>query len=125
LAPLVFGTIRVHRTPPYVRDDRETPLVEGRDGRVVSLIWGEHEAEFFRKQNWTEQIALIRHDKSGCRRASMPPLRRRALRARRTMSAIPAKAKLALRRLDFGFDDPERTYAVSIDNLGGAFTRWL
>jgi hypothetical protein len=49
--------------PPHVRDDRETPLVEGRDGRIVSLIWGEHEAEFLCKQNWTGQIALIRHDK--------------------------------------------------------------
>jgi hypothetical protein len=37
--------------------------VEGRDGRVVSSIWGKREAEFLCKQNWTGQIALIRHDK--------------------------------------------------------------
>jgi hypothetical protein len=70
---------------------------------VVILIWGEDEAEFFCNREWTGQIALIRHDKSGCRRASMELLQRRALRSRRTMSAIPAKAELALRRHDFGF----------------------
>jgi hypothetical protein len=59
------------------------------------LIWGEHEAEFLCKQNWTGQIALIRHDKKSCRRRSMQPLRRRALRSRRIMSAVPGKAELA------------------------------
>jgi hypothetical protein len=38
--------VRVHRIPPHVRDDRETPLVKERDGRVVLVIWGEREAEF-------------------------------------------------------------------------------
>jgi hypothetical protein len=32
LAPFVKGAIRVHRIPPRVRDDRDTPLEEGRNG---------------------------------------------------------------------------------------------
>jgi hypothetical protein len=36
---------------------------------VVILIWGGGEAEYFCKQDWTGQISLIRHDKSGCRRS--------------------------------------------------------
>jgi hypothetical protein len=32
---VVIGTISVHRIPLHVRDDRETPLVEERDGGVV------------------------------------------------------------------------------------------
>ena len=31
-APFVKSAIRVHRIPPHVRDDRETPLCVGRDG---------------------------------------------------------------------------------------------
>src|SRR6195256_4551781 len=32
LAPFVFGTTSVHRTPSHVRGDHETPLLPGRDG---------------------------------------------------------------------------------------------
>jgi hypothetical protein len=32
IAPFVIGSIRVHRIPPRVRDDRETPLLSRRDG---------------------------------------------------------------------------------------------
>jgi hypothetical protein len=32
LAPFVVGATSVHRIPPHVRDDRETPLFVGRDG---------------------------------------------------------------------------------------------
>src|SRR5580692_13009964 len=32
IAPFVKGAIRVHRIPPRVRDDRETPLLSRRDG---------------------------------------------------------------------------------------------
>jgi hypothetical protein len=31
--PFVIGTSSVHRNPPHVRDDRETPLMMRRDGR--------------------------------------------------------------------------------------------
>jgi hypothetical protein len=53
----------VHRIPPHVRDDRETPLVKGRDGRSLVLIWDGGEAEYFCDNIWTGQISLIRHDK--------------------------------------------------------------
>jgi hypothetical protein len=36
---------------------------------VVILIWGNGEAEYFCKQDWTRQISLIRHDKSDFRRS--------------------------------------------------------
>ena len=35
---LVRSAISVHRTPPHVRDDRETPLDLGRDGEGVLLF---------------------------------------------------------------------------------------
>ena len=34
IAPFVKGAIHVHRIPPRVRDDRETPLLPRRDGQV-------------------------------------------------------------------------------------------
>src|SRR6202035_2898888 len=35
----VKSTFRVHRSPPRVCDDRETPLCLGRDGLKIKLIW--------------------------------------------------------------------------------------
>ena len=37
---LVSRTARVHRTPPHVRDDRDTPLLPRRDACMMPLIWG-------------------------------------------------------------------------------------
>src|SRR3979490_1358341 len=47
---LAFARLTLPRPPPpvpYVRDDRETPLCVGRDGRVLKLIWVRREAEYF------------------------------------------------------------------------------
>ncbi len=49
---------RVHRIPPRVRDDRDTPLVSRRDARKLPLIWGEREADYFCADDWTTQISL-------------------------------------------------------------------
>ena len=38
--------IRVHRIPPRACDDRETPLVPGRDASDVFLIWGGRQVNF-------------------------------------------------------------------------------
>jgi hypothetical protein len=38
--------IGVHRIPPRVRDDRETPLVPGRDRIKILLIWGWRQVNF-------------------------------------------------------------------------------
>src|SRR5882762_4104559 len=38
---------RVHRTPPRVRDDRDTPLWWGGMRKVLDLIWGEWEQKYF------------------------------------------------------------------------------
>jgi hypothetical protein len=35
-APFVFRRIRVHRNPPRVRDDRESPLLVGRDANHIA-----------------------------------------------------------------------------------------
>src|SRR5665213_103463 len=36
---LVSSTASVHRIPPRVRDDRETPPSVGRDAKQIRLIW--------------------------------------------------------------------------------------
>ena len=55
---------RVHRIPPRVRDDRDTPLLWGGTGKVVEVIWGERKRKYFCKQGWTAQIRLRSHNKS-------------------------------------------------------------
>ncbi|WP_036053275.1 hypothetical protein [Bradyrhizobium sp. URHD0069] len=44
---------RVHRIPPRVRDDRDTPLSWGETARLIDLIWVKREAEYFCEQDWT------------------------------------------------------------------------
>jgi hypothetical protein len=54
---LVWRTVRVHRIPPHVRDDRETPLAEA--GRRQATIFSRKtEAEYFSQQGWTVESAL-------------------------------------------------------------------
>jgi hypothetical protein len=38
---------------PYVRDDRDTPLLWAGTSETVSLIWGKREAEYFCAKGWT------------------------------------------------------------------------
>src|SRR5437899_294546 len=45
---------RVHRIPPRVRDDRDTPLWWGGMRKVVEMIWGCWKQEYFCKGGWTE-----------------------------------------------------------------------
>jgi len=65
---------------------------------VIVLIWGEREAEYLCNQDWTGQISLICQDKLDFARTSIQSLQRLALRSGRRMSAVPAKAELALRQ---------------------------
>src|SRR5580658_8170585 len=45
---------------PYVRDDRETPLLYwAGTGRDMPVIWVERESKCFFKEDWTGQISLI------------------------------------------------------------------
>ena len=44
---------RVHRIPPHVRDDRETPLVWDGIGRNKPVIWVGCEADYFCIDDWT------------------------------------------------------------------------
>jgi len=52
---------RVHRIPqPNVRDDRETPLVEGHGtAALMEVIWAKREAIYFCGNGWTGSISLI------------------------------------------------------------------
>jgi hypothetical protein len=45
--------ISVHRIPPHVRDDRETPLLWSGTAGVLELIWRKREAEYFCAGGWT------------------------------------------------------------------------
>jgi hypothetical protein len=51
---LVRSAARVHRIPPRVRDDRDTPLEWGGMARNMDLIWGKREEEYFCKRGWTQ-----------------------------------------------------------------------
>jgi hypothetical protein len=42
-----LSAISVHRIPPHVRDDRETPLMWGGTGAGIGMIWAAMEAEYF------------------------------------------------------------------------------
>jgi|SRR5215208_7232739 len=50
----VFRAACVHRIPPRVRDDREPPLC-GTGRRVLEMIWGKREEEYFCAKGWTGQ----------------------------------------------------------------------
>jgi hypothetical protein len=69
-APFVNQSCRVHRIPPRVRDDRDTPLMWGRTARDIEVIWVRRERKYFCNQGWTGQITLIRFDKSAVSRIS-------------------------------------------------------
>jgi hypothetical protein len=47
LVPFVSNTISVHRIPPRVRDDRDTPLEWDETARVVNVIWVRREPDYF------------------------------------------------------------------------------
>jgi len=61
---------RVHRIRPYVRDDRDTPLLWGGMRNVLEVIWGVRKQEYFCKEDWTAQIRLIQFNKFACARKS-------------------------------------------------------
>src|SRR6202049_3928431 len=46
--------IRVHRIPPRVRDDRETPLEWDETANHIVLIWGSEKQKYFFERYWTE-----------------------------------------------------------------------
>ena len=60
--------IGVHRIPPHVRDDRETPLVWDGMGKDKPVIWLRCEAKCFSRDDWTGQINLKWRKNFGCAR---------------------------------------------------------
>src|SRR3984957_12857663 len=55
---LVRSAACVHRIPPRVRDDRDTPLEWGGMAVDMQVIWVGREGEYFLKRDWTSRIAL-------------------------------------------------------------------
>ena len=54
---LVSSTVGVHRIPPRVRDDRDTPLGWDETMRIVKLICHFGKPEYFCKRGWTGKSA--------------------------------------------------------------------
>ena len=52
-APFVTCAARVHRIPPRVRDDRDTPLKWDETARLSELICLRCEGKYFCKRGWT------------------------------------------------------------------------
>jgi hypothetical protein len=48
---------------PNVRDDAYAPLEERGTERMMRLIWGFNQAEYFSRKDWTTQISLRRQEK--------------------------------------------------------------
>jgi hypothetical protein len=65
------GRCRVHRIPTYVRDDRDTPLLAGRNGLICRGDLGA-EAVYFCDDGWTGQITLIGLEKLVSSRIASP-----------------------------------------------------
>ena len=63
-SPGIARRCRVHRIPPRVRDDRDTPLEWDETAALMDLIWVRREGIYFCKQEWTGQIRLIHLNKS-------------------------------------------------------------
>jgi hypothetical protein len=45
--------VSVHRIPPRVRDDRDTPLEWDETAALMDLIWGKREGIYFCNWGWT------------------------------------------------------------------------
>jgi hypothetical protein len=61
-APFVKSAARVHRIPPRVRDDRDTPLEWDETANHIFLIWGSEKQKYFCKGGWKFlQLGLDRH----------------------------------------------------------------
>jgi hypothetical protein len=63
VSALVSSATRVHRIPPRVRDDRDTPLVWDETAEDMQVTWGGRESEYFCDGGWTGQITLNWLDK--------------------------------------------------------------
>ena len=57
------SAIHVHRIPPRVRDDRDTPLQGGETALDMQVIWVGRKQKYFFRRDWTGRIALNCFDK--------------------------------------------------------------
>src|SRR6202165_1161018 len=58
-ALFVKSAARVHRIPPRVRDDRDTPLEWGGTANHIVLIWGSGKQKYFCQWGWTTKSPTI------------------------------------------------------------------
>jgi len=74
-ARLRCSSYRAHPRPPHpapnVRDDRETPLLQGRDARIMDVFRGKREGKYFYEGDWTGRNRLIGFRKFGVRRRAV------------------------------------------------------
>src|SRR3954452_20052649 len=63
LALFVSSAISVHRIPPRVRDDRDTPLWWDETARTTVVICAGRTPKYFSNRDWTAQIRLIGFNK--------------------------------------------------------------
>jgi hypothetical protein len=67
-----LARVRVHRIPPNVRDDRETPLLPRRDGFEPNVIWVSEKQKYFSLGDWTGFCGRRPSGKSGVRSGASP-----------------------------------------------------
>ena len=53
ISALVSSAACVHRIPPRVRDDRDTPLMWDETAQDIEVIWVRRKQEYFCKWDWT------------------------------------------------------------------------
>jgi hypothetical protein len=54
-ALFVYSAAHVHRIPPLVRDDRDTPLLRDGTAADVEVIWVKREQKYFCDRIWTSK----------------------------------------------------------------------
>ena len=132
-APLVLRRQNVHRIPPRVRDDRDTPLLSRRDGANIRLIWVSEKAKYFFRGGWTGESKNRPSGKSVALAArvakpspeDIPPSLRGALlsaearlraRADATKQSIARRTRLWIASLTGRRLAPSRWLAMTIDD---------
>jgi len=101
-APLVLRRQNVHRIPPRVRDDRDTPLLSRRDGANIRLIWVSEKAKYFFRGGWTGESKNSPTGKSVALAAVLRASRSLLLRIfhrHREEPSCPPKAAFERRRM--------------------------
>src|SRR3954453_21085975 len=124
LALFVSSTIGVHRIPPRVRDDRDTPLWWDETARTTAVICVARKLKYFSKWGWTGKSPDLRFAQSSLRRRrNLSPLATCDLR-RRDHRLGPALDSQLLQdsryvRLDRRFRNPKLVGYLLVEQAFG------